>query len=52
MKIEPAKVGHIQGAQHLGYSAATHIEQRAEKLAPFAKPFGLMSEFAHLRLDY
>jgi len=51
MKIDPAKIGHIAGAQHLGYSAATHIEQRGERLEPFAKPFGLMKEFAGLRLN-
>jgi len=51
MKIDPAKIGHIAGAQHLGYSATTHIEQRGERLEPFAKPFGLMKEFAGLRLD-
>ena len=51
MKIDPAKVGHIKSASHLGYSAATHIEQRGEKLAPFTKAFGLMKEFSHLRLD-
>ena len=51
MKIDPSKIGHLQGAAHLGYSAATHIEQRGEKLATFAKPFRLMKDFAHLRLD-
>ncbi len=51
MKIDPAKIGHIQGAQHLGYSAATHIEQRGERLEPFAKQFALMKDFAHLRLN-
>ena len=51
MKIDPAKIGHINGASHLGYSAANQIEQRGEKLAPFTKAFGLMKEFGHLRLD-
>lgn len=51
MKIDPAKIGHLHGAGHLGYSAATHIEQRGENLEPYAKPFRLMKEFGHLRLD-
>ena len=51
MKIDPAKIGHLKGAQHLGYSAATHIEQRGEKLAPHTRAFHLMKDFAHLRLE-
>jgi len=51
MRIDPAKIGHLKGAAHLGYSAATHIEQRGEKLAPYTKSFGLMKQFSHLRLD-
>jgi uncharacterized protein (DUF362 family) len=51
MKIDPMKIGHIKGAHHLGYSAATHIEQRGERVESFTKPFGLMNDFAHLRLD-
>lgn len=51
MRIDPGKIGHIQGAGHLGYSADTHIEQRGEKLTAYARPFRLMKEFDHLRLD-
>ena len=49
MGVNPARIGHIKTAQHLGYWEENLIVQRGENVDPYRRQFAMIREFEHLR---
>jgi uncharacterized protein (DUF362 family) len=49
MGLNPARIGHIKQAQHLGYWEEDLIAQRGDNVQTHRKEFSMIDEFAHLR---
>ncbi len=53
MRLAPEKIGYLRQAAELGLGniVESAVEQRGEKIGSLARPFAVVSQFSHLRMD-
>ena len=50
MGVNPARIGHIKPAEHLGYWEEEFLEQRGETVEAHRREFAMLKEFESLRI--